>query len=264
VAYTKERQEKYSSRMLQSKQGLEPRKYSLVKHTTGVQADGHNTSERAHQEKEKRVAITARQVELAEKNMQLRKERLCEKREAEQEKESRKRQRVQEGKRREEELDMQYGPPTDVSCLSEFHEDDQVEGRILEEPAKNRLVYFAFDNDTAEDIAKKFEINVAKILYDNTKSAKLLSLTKVKRLLAFTPIVIPIRWGGSIYKNPSRVKHKQERTSLVEDVVVVAVTPGCEKRLPPPVLQQANIVSPTQEERQTHVHVRPEVDMMYG
>jgi hypothetical protein len=265
VAYTEEREVIYNRRMLQSnKQGLEYRN-SLVK-PTGVQADRQRA--RAYQEAEKRVAITARQVELAEKNTQLRMERLCERRQTEQEKESRKRQRMEEGKRREEELDRQYGPPTDVSCLCELYEDDQVEGLILEEPAKNRFVYFAFDNDTAEMIAKKFEISVAKIIYDNTKSTKLFSLTKVRRLLAFTPIVIPMRWGGAIYKNPSRVKHKaitkQERTSLVEDVVV-AVTPGYEKLLPPRVLQQANIVSPTQEERHTHGHhVRPEVEMMYG
>ena len=268
VACTKERQEIYDRKMLQSnKQVLELRN-SLEK-PEGVQADQQKARARAHQEEaEKQVAITTRQMELAEKNTQLGLQRLCRRRKVEQEKESRKRRNVEKGKRREEELDMQYGPPTDVSRLSELYEDGQVEGRILEEPANNRFVYFACDNDTAEVIANKFEINVAKIIYDNRKSTKLLSLTKVKRLLAFTRIVIPMRWGGSIYKNPSRVKHeaiiKQERTSLVEDVVV-AVAPGHEKLLPYSVLQQTNIVSPTQEVRQTHGHnVRPEVEMMYG
>jgi hypothetical protein len=126
---------------------------------------------------------------------------------------------------------MQYGPPADVSCVSELYEDDLVEDGIQEEPAKNRFVGFAVDNDTAEEVASKFEINVAKLLYDNTKSTKL--LTKVRRLLAFTPIVIPIRWGGSIHKNLSCGNHKaitkQERKRRRR-------TPGYEKLLPPPVL----------------------------
>jgi hypothetical protein len=269
----KDREEKYHTRMVhQQPKQVTPRNSLRVKHA-GVQ--DRQKRERAHQEEaeNKRVA-TARQVELAEKNKQLaeknkqlRMERRCKKRQAEQEKESRKRQRVEKGKRREEELDMLYGPPTDASCLVELWEDNQVEGRILEEPEKNRFVYFAFDNDTAQDIASKFEINVEKIIYDNTKATKL--LTKVRKLLAFTPIIIPIRWGGSIYKNPSHVKQKaiikHGRTSLVEDFV--AVTPGYRygKLLLP--VQQANIVSPAQDERPPHGrhgHEPPEVEMMYG
>lgn len=108
--------------------------------------------------------------------------------------ESRKRAKEEEEVRREEEQCRLYGPPTNTTGLQELYDKNDQEGRMIRELAKNRLVYFTYDNDTVEDIGRRFQLDVEKILYDNSKFT--LSLTKTKRLQPCTPIVIPLQWQG--------------------------------------------------------------------
>jgi hypothetical protein len=53
-----------------------------------------------------------------------------------------------------------------------------------------RRVYFAEDNETPVDIARKFGVSVDKIVYDNCVG--LPSLRKNSRLMPLTPIVLPL------------------------------------------------------------------------
>jgi hypothetical protein len=107
---------------------------------------------------------------------------------------------MEEERRKEETLYRLYGPPTDISTLVELWQENQVEGRVVEDRVKDRFVYFAQDGDTIESIANWFKVDVEKIVYDNIKFIEV--LTKTKQLECFTPIVIPRKWRDSTIKNP--------------------------------------------------------------
>jgi hypothetical protein len=158
--------------------------------------------------------------------------RLVKKRKAEEERGTKKRQKMETKRLEAKDLDLLYGPATDISGLEELGIENQAEGRILAEPEKNRFVYFARDFDTPQDVAREFQVDVEKIVFDNIKFTK--KLTKFSQLVPFTPIVIPIKWGGSTVKNPCQVVKQEDgvirRSKVVEDV---AASPALNKPLHP-------------------------------
>jgi hypothetical protein len=119
----------------------------------------------------------------------------------------------------------------DISSLEELGKENHTEGRILAEPEKNRFVHFARDFDTPQDVAREFQVDVEKIVFDNIKFTK--KLTKFSQLVPFTPIVIPIKWGGSTVKNTCQVVKQEDgvmRSKVVEDV---AASPALNKPFHP-------------------------------
>jgi hypothetical protein len=157
--------------------------------------------------------------------------RLVKKRKAEEERGSKKRQKMETKRLEAKDLDLLYGPATDVSDLYELWKENQAEGRILAEPEKNRFVYFARDSDTPQDVAREFNVDVEKIVFDNVKSTK--KLTKSSQLEPFTPIVIPIKWRGSTVQNPCQLVKQEDgvmRSKVVEDV---AASPALKEPLHP-------------------------------
>jgi hypothetical protein len=185
--------------------------------------------------------VMARKAKIEKRNER---SRLGKKRKAEEEKQSKKRQKMETKRSRAKDLDLLYGPATDLSGLQEIWKENQAEGRILAEPEKNRFVYFARDSDTPQDVAREFKVDVEKIVFDNIKFTK--RLTKSSPLVSFTPIVIPIKWGGSTVENPCRVVKQEDggmRSNVVEEDV--AASPAYIKPLLPS--QQGSVsVTPTQ------------------
>jgi hypothetical protein len=167
----------------------------------------------------------------AKTEKRIKRKSLVKRRKAEEERGSKKRQKMEAKRQEAKDQDLLYGPATDISGLRELCKENQAEGRILAEPEKNRFVYFARDFDTPQDVAREFQVDVEKIVFDNIISTK--KLTKSSQLVPFTPIVIPIKWGGSTVKNPCQLVKQEDgimRSKVVEDV---ASRPALNKPLHP-------------------------------
>jgi len=87
-----------------------------------------------------------------------------------------------------------YGPPTDVSNLPLINDVAAIQPGTFRIESK-RILYFALNNETPAMIAKKANIPVGKVLYDNRKSYETLMI--YDKLYSKTPIVLPIQWRGA-------------------------------------------------------------------
>lgn len=85
-------------------------------------------------------------------------------------------------------------PATDIDDLPDVQESKRI-GQGSYEHQVNRIVYIAMEDESAGEIAEKFQVPIEKLLYDNQRKWRGLKRA-TNRLKSGTPIVLPITWKG--------------------------------------------------------------------